>query len=54
MPIYEFECRKCGKKIVITLSITEYEKKRRKCPKCGSVKLERIITSIEVKTSRKS
>ena len=54
MPIYDFECRKCGEIIMLTLTISEYEKKRRKCPKCGSVKLERIITSVEVKTSRKS
>ncbi len=54
MPVYDFKCQDCGKKVTLVLSVSEYENKRRKCPKCGSKKLARLITSFQVQTSRKS
>ena len=54
MPAYEFFCQKCRKVVTLLLSVSDYENKKRKCPKCGSVRLERQITSIQVQTSRKS
>ena len=54
MPSYEFRCGKCGKKVILALSVSEYTKKTPKCPKCGSKRLERIITSFQVQTSKKS
>jgi len=55
MPAYEFHCKNCGKKVTLVLSISEYTgNKAQKCPKCGSKKLERRITSFQVQTSKKS
>ena len=57
MPIYEFLCRKCEKPFELTYSLAEYEremKKKFKCPKCGSTKVVRQISAVEVKTSKKS
>jgi putative FmdB family regulatory protein len=54
MPVYEFKCQKCGKKVNLSLSLADYEKKNPKCPKCGKAKLERLISSFGVQTSRKS
>jgi putative FmdB family regulatory protein len=36
------------------LSISEHDAKKAKCPKCGGKKLEQIISTFQVKTSRKS
>ena len=43
MPIYEYECKSCGER-------TEFIQKfdsgvKRKCPKCGKLKLKKIVTS---------
>jgi putative FmdB family regulatory protein len=57
MPIYEFLCRKCEKPFERTYSLAEYDremKKKIKCPKCGSVRVVRQISAVEVKTSKKS
>ncbi len=54
MPIYEFRCLKCGKKVTLALTVSQYEKGKRKCAKCGSTKLERLISTVTVQTSRKS
>ena len=41
MPTYDYECRACGAALEIFQSITESPK--RKCPKCGELKLSRKI-----------
>jgi putative FmdB family regulatory protein len=41
MPTYEYACRACGYEFEEYQSITAPVK--RKCPKCGKVKLERLI-----------
>ncbi|MDD5288092.1 MAG: zinc ribbon domain-containing protein [Dehalococcoidales bacterium] len=44
MPIYEYECQKCGKKF-------EYfhwfggDEKQLKCPKCGDEKPQRLMSA---------
>jgi hypothetical protein len=38
----------------MTMSISERERKRIKCPKCGSSKAESVFSSFFAKTSRKS
>lgn len=42
MPIYDYECRACGKQHEILQSILEGRK--RKCPSCGKLKLRRIVS----------
>ncbi|HEX9146836.1 MAG TPA: zinc ribbon domain-containing protein [Candidatus Binatia bacterium] len=57
MPIYEYFCHACRKRFELSYSVAEYERKRKKtsrCPKCGSSRVARQISSFEVKTSKKS
>jgi putative FmdB family regulatory protein len=57
MPIYEFLCQKCGKGFVFSSSISEYERKRTEgfqCPECGSPEVVRQMSSVQVKTTKKS
>jgi len=54
MPIYEFDCLECGREFRLVLSLREYEEKKVSCPHCKSKKVEQLVTSCEVVTSRKS
>jgi len=54
MPIYEFICENCKKRFNVTLSISEYEKKKTECPKCKSRKVKQQISSFQTVTSKKS
>ena len=54
MPSYDFRCVKCKKKFSRTMAIAEYEAKKYKCPKCGSAKLEQLVTGFLTVTSKKS
>ena len=54
MPGYDFKCEKCGKKFSFTISISEYEEKKIRCPNCKSVKVRQQISRFQIKTSRKS
>jgi putative FmdB family regulatory protein len=54
MPIYDFVCGKCKKKFSLTLSISEYEKTKTRCPKCKSADVRRQISSFQTITSKKS
>jgi putative FmdB family regulatory protein len=54
MPSYDYKCMKCNKKFTAILSIGEHDAGKVKCPKCGGKKLEQLITTFQVKTSRKS
>jgi putative FmdB family regulatory protein len=54
MPTYEFYCEKCKKPFSVIMSISDYEKKKYKCPKCNGKKLRQQITSFQTVTSSKS
>jgi putative FmdB family regulatory protein len=54
MPEYEFVCEKCKKAFTLALSISDYEKKIFKCPKCDSKKVAQQISIFQTRTSRKS
>ena len=57
MPVYTFECLKCGHQFDETLSVTEYEKKEAEgfsCPKCGSQEVDQLVLGCTVQTSKKS
>ena len=54
MPAYEFECLKCGKDVTLIMTISEYEKEKYKCPDCGSKRLERLVSPVQVVTSKNS
>jgi putative FmdB family regulatory protein len=54
MPTYEYKCEKCKKRFSLMMTISEYEKKKIRCPKCKSVRVKQQITSFEAITSNKS
>lgn len=57
MPTYEFACKKCGKAFEQIWSLAEYDKrikKKHQCPRCGSVRVVRALSAVQVKTAKKS
>jgi len=57
MPTYEFRCEKCDKMFEQTWSLSEYNKRmkeKKKCPSCGSTRVVKAISAVQVKTSKKS
>jgi putative FmdB family regulatory protein len=54
VPIYEFSCRKCGADFTLALTLKEYEKAGAACPKCKATDVERVYSTLQVITSRKS
>jgi putative FmdB family regulatory protein len=54
MPTYEYQCLDCKKAFTLIMSISEYEKGKVKCPKCGKGRVKQQITEFMVQTSKKS
>ncbi|UCF91481.1 MAG: zinc ribbon domain-containing protein [Desulfobacterales bacterium] len=54
MPTYEFICEKCHKPFTLLISISEYEKKKFRCPKCKSLKVKQQVSAFQTVTSKKS
>ena len=54
MPRYEYICRKCGKKFPLVMTVGEHESKKTRCPKCSSTRVEQLLLSFYVVTSKKS
>jgi putative FmdB family regulatory protein len=57
MPTYEFRCEKCDKTFEQVWSLSDYDKRikeQNKCPSCGSTRVVKTISVVQVKTSKKS
>lgn len=54
MPMYEYRCAACKRSFTVRHSIEEHDRKRPKCPKCGSRKVEQKFGSFFAKTAKKS
>lgn len=54
MPTYDYECRKCGKKFSVTLSMSQHGKKRVKCPKCQGTQTAQRVSAFFAITGKKS
>lgn len=57
MPTYEFYCEKCNKTFTQIWSLSEYDKRikeKNKCPSCGSTRVVKTLSVVQVKTSKKS
>ncbi len=55
MPLYDYECKKCGNMFTLVMSIKEHEtKKRIRCPKCKSQSVRPIYSVFTAITSKKS
>lgn len=54
MPMYEFKCMDCGEVFTVKMSVMEMENTKVTCPKCGSEKVMKMISSFNAMTSKKS
>lgn len=55
MPIYEYRCQNCRRRVSILLrSFAEAEKATPECPRCGSQDLTRLISRVSVLRSEES
>lgn len=54
MPTYSYQCAACRKRFSKTMTISEHDKARPKCPKCGSRKVQQQIVPFGAVTSKKS
>lgn len=57
MPTYEFHCEKCAKTFEKVWMLSEYDKRikeTQKCPSCGSTRVVKALSVVQVKTSKKS
>ncbi len=53
MPVYEFQCDKCGQKFELKLSLF-HNRKAEKCPKCGGEEPRRIFSSFGIDSNNGS
>jgi putative FmdB family regulatory protein len=54
MPVYEYYCDKCDREVTLTLTISEHEKGKIECPKCGGKALRPLLSAFMSQTSKKS
>lgn len=54
MPTYEYRCQECKHTFAEVLSIKEHDKRKMKCPKCGSRKVEQLFGLFFAKTASKT
>jgi putative FmdB family regulatory protein len=54
MPTYEFKCEKCKKRFELIMTVSEYDSKKIRCPKCKSTRVRQQISSFQTITSKKS
>lgn len=54
MPTYAYRCLTCGESFERVYSMSGREKEVPSCPECRSSEVEQTLTSVSVKTSRKS
>lgn len=51
MPVYEFRCGDCGRRVQLTYSFSEYDEATPTCVHCGSENLRRRIGRVTVAKS---
>jgi len=54
MPVYDYRCQNCKKKFTLTMTVSEHDKSKVACPKCGSKKVEQQYGAFFAVTSKKS
>jgi putative FmdB family regulatory protein len=54
MPRYEFLCEKCQKPFELTMTISEHEKGKVRCPTCKSARVVPQLSGVTTQTSKKS
>ncbi len=52
MPVYEFRCNDCGRKVTLTYkTYAEYDAATPTCPRCHSTNLTRLISRVAIRRS---
>jgi len=54
MPMYDYKCLDCGKESLVVLTLKEHEQGEAKCPACGSTKVEQLMSTCMLHTTKKS
>jgi putative FmdB family regulatory protein len=54
MPTYDYQCRKCHHEFEIEATVSEKEKLKPECPKCGSTNTSQLFKRLTVVDSDKS
>jgi len=54
MPHYELLCEKCQKLFELTMTISEHEKGKVRCPTCKSTRVAAQFGSFTTQTTKKS
>ena len=55
MPEYEYECEKCEHTFTNHETFEQHDRHEAvKCPSCGSTQVHQLLSSVHVKTSKKS
>jgi putative FmdB family regulatory protein len=54
MPIFEYECSRCGLVSAHVVMGSSRRRERRGCPECGSARLRRVMSSFAVVESESS
>jgi putative FmdB family regulatory protein len=54
MPPYEFLCEKCQKPFELTMTISEHEKGKVRCPTCKSTRVASPLSGFMAQTGKKS
>ena len=54
MPVYDYGCLKCGKSFSLTMTITEHDTRKVRCPSCRSTRVRQALSSFFAQTSKKS
>ena len=54
MPVYDYVCLDCHKSFEKVLTLSEHDKDKIVCPRCGSKKVEQEVVAFFAVTSKKS
>lgn len=49
MPVYEYQCKKCGKTTTFIEKVEEFKFFSRKCGSCGSRRMKKVLSSFSTK-----
>jgi putative FmdB family regulatory protein len=54
MPLYDYRCRDCGKRVSVYQSYADYGREEVECPNCGSDQLSRLIGRVRIAKSEEA
>jgi putative FmdB family regulatory protein len=54
MPVYEYRCADCKRRVSVVQSYAEYGNTQPVCPQCGGHALQRLISRVRVARSEES